>query len=461
MKSYRFWFLAAVSALLVVTFVWYLPLRFEHSAGNETGEHDDHSDGAHAGHALPDASSIAKLPLRTPDTGIDTLPFIVDEDGVKEFRLEANEFRWEYEPGKYIHAWGYNGQIPGPEIRVTEGDRVRVIVKNNLPEATTVHWHSLDVEWEADGVANLTQEPIEPGEEYVYEFTARPGGETGTRFYHSHGKDHITAAQQMDMGLTGPLVVEPKRKLVEFDREYTLLLDEWDVLSGGVNPAVAHIHGAATEGAIPEYNTFTINGRVFPYIDPIKVREGEQVLIRVINGGTTAMHPMHTHGHNFELIALDGNLLREAAQQRRSTYTVHPGETADFLLTADNPGNWLFHCHHVHHASAGMIMLVEYEDFDGPDTADLQEAVKGMSMAAVMEAMDHDDEGDDHAHTVGTPEDHAHEEEAEAHDHDAHEHETGQIQPLVSSAWWILVISSLFLMSLLSIVVYKFIHVKK
>jgi len=392
----RTWSFVALTLLLGLVFIYILPHNFlKHQAVEHNHDSGGAEDTEHAHHALPDPSSIGALPLRTPADRVDELPFSL-VGGVKEFHLEAQEFRWEYEPGKFIHTWGYNGQIPGPTIRANEGDRVRVIVKNSLPEATTVHWHSVDVEWKADGVPNLTQEPIEPGEAFVYEFTAKP---FGTRFYHSHGKNHLTAAQQMDMGLVGPFIIEPREPVFSYDREYTVVLDEWDVLSGGVNPAVAHVHGAGVEGAVPDYNTFTINGRIFPYIDPILVREGERVRIRVINGGTTAFHPMHTHGHNFDLVALDGNPL--SANERRSTYTVHPGETADFILTANNPGSWLFHCHHVHHASAGMIMLVVYEGFESITNAVI-EKVKAMGVDALKV------ESESHEHDPGTPEEHAH-----------------------------------------------------
>jgi len=330
-------------------------------------------------HVMPDGtvmvmqkvstSVISLLPKRGPADRIDELPFVM-KDGVKEFRLTVDEIQWEYEPGRYIHAWAYNGQIPGPTIRANEGEKIRVIVKNNLPnDATTIHWHGQALKWEADGVPNLTQKPIQPGEEYVYEFSPKPDG---TKWYHSHGNNEKTAAQQVDMGLSGVFITEPKIPTVEYDREYILLLDEWNILPGGANPAISHVHGAATPGAVPEFNTFTINGRIFPYIDPIKVKEGEKVLIRIVNGGTTAFHPMHTHGHDFELVALDGNPVPKAAIQERNTYTIHPGETADFLLTANNPGNWLFHCHNVHHAAAGMVMLIEYEGFDGPTTDDIR-----------------------------------------------------------------------------------------
>lgn len=461
-------------------------------------EHDDHEGGGvHANHTLPDADSIATLPKRGPEDRIGELPFIM-KDGVKEFQLTVEEIQWEYEPGQYIHAWAYNGQVPGPTIRVTEGEIIRVIVKNNLPnDGTSVHWHGVAVNWASDGVPGLTQDPIAPGEEFMYEFEAKP---EGTRFYHSHGSDHITAAQQMDMGLSGPFIVEPIVQTLEYDREYTLLLDEWDILAGGVNPAVGHIHGAATEGAVPEFNTFTINGNIFPYIDPIKVREGERVLIRIINGGTTAFHPMHTHGHEFELVALDGNPVPEAAVQDRNTYTVHPGETADFLLTANNPGNWLFHCHHVHHASAGMIMLVEYEGFVGPDTDDLRASIAESMLMEMEESLE---ETEDHGHDGEAEDDHGHSdagkdegvtvseannnetdkkkdsELAVASDgHTDHSHDADEAQdegfvgdghtdhshtPVIrgpwhqDGRWWTLFLISILLMSVLSLGVYKYI----
>jgi len=347
---WHFWFLIVFSLLLIVVFVFYLPLRFELSSVDR-GEmvHEEGMvmsdgtvmggmDGGHAGMVmdLPELSVLEKLPLRTPEDRVERLPFTIGEDGVKEFRLEASEFRWEYAPGKWVHVWGYNGQIPGPQIRVDEGENVRIIVKNSLPDATTVHWHGVDVPWQMDGVPNITQEPIPIGGEFVYEFVADP---SGTRWYHSHGKSHTTAAQQLDMGLSGSFIIEPKEPTYTYDREYTLVLDEWEIVDGGINPSIAHIHGAGGMpgmSPIPDFNTFTINGRIFPYTEPLIVQKDEKVLIRLINAGTDAVHPMHLHGHNYEVVSRDGNPL--PANLDRNVLTLHPGETVDILVTTDNPG---------------------------------------------------------------------------------------------------------------------------
>lgn len=358
---WRFRFFVVVSLLLILTFVYYLPTRFLYNAG--APRDDEMADDGH-GQAhdedLPSAGEILKLAPRTPGDRLrnDLEPLM--KEGVKEFRLTADEFRWEYAPGKWVHVWGYNGQIPGPTIRVREGDKVRIIVKNNLPEGTSVHWHGLDVSFRMDGVPGLTQRAIKTGGEFVYEFAATPAG---TRFYHTHGSNHTTSAKQLDMGLSGAFIVEPKNKTLAYDKESILLLDEWDIRANGANGAIGHMHGGDENMPTPHFNTFTINGRVFPFIEPIKIKQGERQLIRFINAGSAEFHPMHLHGHNFTVVARDGNLLTKAGQELRNTVTVHPGETLDILVEAVNPGAWMLHCHHVHHASAGMAMLFEYEGF--------------------------------------------------------------------------------------------------
>ena len=279
------------------------------------------------------------LPVRSRADAIDELPFIENDDGVKEFSMSIDEIMWDYGDGNPIRSYGYNAQLPGPDIRVTEGDRVRIEVTNNLPDATTVHWHGIDIEWAADGVPGVTQEPIQPGETFVYEFTAYPAG---TRFYHTHGSHHGDEAEQMDMGLAGAFIVEPAEgEENPPDQDITWILSE------RIGSAIYPIHGA-----------------IYPHVPPITVREGERIRIRMINAGSSTFHPMHLHGHQFQVVAADGNPIPESAQLTRNVQPLLPGEGYDIEFIANNPGVWIFHCHELQHAAGGMIAVIQYEGFE-------------------------------------------------------------------------------------------------
>lgn len=289
--------------------------------------------------------------------GIQPLPF-VERGGVKEFRLSAEPVRWEYARGRTVEAWAYNGRVPGPEIRVSESDPVRIIFTNRLPTPTTIHWHGLHVPAAQDGMPGIGQRPIQPGETFTYEFVARPAG---TRWYHAHGSAHGDEAAQLDMGLAGPFIVEAAG--TRYDREYVLVLDDWMVLPDGRNGALAMAgHGAMAEHVMA-HNLFTVNGRAFPDTQPLTVREPDRVLLRFIGASTSTVHPMHLHGHSFTIVAVDGNPVPQAARLVRDTLPVGPGERYDVELLADNPGAWLLHCHELHHADAGMAMLFLYEGY--------------------------------------------------------------------------------------------------
>ncbi len=289
----------------------------------------------------PLADDRSDIPVRNRQQAIAELPFEMLDDGIKEFHLTVEEVMWDYGDGNPIYSWGYNGQLPGPDIRVVEGDRVRIHVTNKLPESTTVHWHGIDLSWEADGVPGVTMDPIKTGETYTYEFTAYPAG---TRFYHTHGSHHGDEHKQMDMGLAGAFIVEPRDfDEVRPDHDVTWVLTER--IQSGIFP----IHGA-----------------VFPAVPPIIVREGDLVRIRMINAGSSTFHPMHLHGHQFKVVAVDGNPIPEVAQLTRNVQPILPGETYDVEFVADNPGHWLLHCHELHHAAGGMIAEVIYEDWSPP-----------------------------------------------------------------------------------------------
>lgn len=328
-----------------------------------------------AGHDIHAHAGERELPVRGPADAVARLPY-VERDGVKEFQLSAEPVLWEYADGYTIEAWAYNGQVPGPEIRVTEGDQVRIVFTNNLPEPTTIHWHGVHVPWTMDGVPGVSQSPVEPGETFVYEFEATPAG---TRFYHTHGAAHGDQSRQMDMGLAGAFIIEPRDQAPAYDREFVIVLGEWQLGPDGSNLALEHApHGDDHRGPglaehHMDYNLFTLNGRAFPGTLDMMVEEGELVRMRFINAGSSSTHPMHPHGHSFRIVATDGNPVPEAAQLTRDVVSVAPGERIDIEFVADNPGAWVLHCHELHHADLGMVAHLHYEGY-APMLSDEQPA---------------------------------------------------------------------------------------
>lgn len=293
----------------------------------------------------------------------------VDAPAVREFTLTAEEFDWEIMPGVTVRAWGYNGSTPGPEIRAREGDTVRVTLVNRLPTGTTIHWHGMDVPPAMDGPAGLNQAEVEPGDDFVYEFTAT---NPGSRWYHAHADP----ANQIALGLYGPLVIEPREAERTYDREQTYILTEWDM---ELTPDVAL--GKAPRGPRDQLlrggelgtDLFLINGKAHESIPPIETATGEKVLIRLMNAGNLP-HAVHSHGHSFKIVATDGNPVPDGMELVKDTVLIGPGERYDLELAADNPGVWMFHCHMENHAANGMMTLIEYagETPTGPAAADFE-----------------------------------------------------------------------------------------
>ncbi|API52027.1 copper oxidase [Rhizobium leguminosarum] len=279
------------------------------------------------------------------------------EGGVKVFDIETKVVRWTILPGITVDAYTFNGQLPGPRLQIHEGDRVRINVKNSLPESTSVHWHGLVLPNEMDGPAEITQPPIHPGETYVYEFTA---GQSGSYFYHSH--DHVD--RQQALGLYGALMVDPAQAdpTTIADHEYVILLQEWLKREGLTYPAMP------MDGGQPNY--FTINGRAYPETDIIKIKVGETLKVRFVGSNNGFIHPMHIHGGPFTVVARDGINLSPTARFEADTVNVGPGQRYDVIWTALNPGKWLIHCHIGHHTTnnntetaggGGLMMVIEVE----------------------------------------------------------------------------------------------------
>jgi FtsP/CotA-like multicopper oxidase with cupredoxin domain len=257
---------------------------------------------------------------------------------VRDLTLTAQEINWEIMPGTTVRAWAYNGQMPGPEIRVREGDLVRITLHNELPVGTTIHWHGVNLPPEMDGPVGLNQAAVEPGEEFVYEFVATPAG---TRWYHSHADP----TAQIALGLYGSLIVEPREPSRTYDRDYTYILNEWDL---ELTPDVAT--GKAPRGVRDQIlrggelgtDLFLMNGHAHESIPPIKLAEGERVLVRLINAGNLP-HAIHTHGHSFKVVATDGNDVPKGMALLKDTVLIGPGERYDLELDGNNPGVWMFH----------------------------------------------------------------------------------------------------------------------
>ncbi len=262
------------------------------------------------------------------------------QDGTKVFELGASVIEWTILPGESVEAYAFNRQVPGPRIRVTEGDRVRVNVTNNLPEETSVHWHGLILPNDMDGAADVTQDPIASGDTFTYEFTAIA---PGTYFYHSHHEPD----RQQGLGLYGALIVDPRDQsrdaAYDYDQEVVIQLQEWLERDGYTYPAMM------MEGALP--NFFTINGKAYPETQGISMSVGERLRVRFIGTHNNFIHPMHIHGGPFEIVETDGYPVPPAARLIKDPVNVGPGERYDVVWEARHPGKWLLHCHIPHHTT--------------------------------------------------------------------------------------------------------------
>jgi manganese oxidase len=268
-----------------------------------------------------------------------TLPWRM-KDGVKEFHLVAEPVVREMAPGFKAHLWGYNGQSPGPTIEVVEGDRVRIFVTNRLPEHTSVHWHGQRLPNGMDGVSGLTQPPIQPGKTFVYEFVAR---RPGTFMYHPHA-DEMT---QMAMGMMGFWVTHPKGRhphIAPVDRDYVFLLNAYDIDPGSYTPRTM---------TMLDFNLWSWNSRIFPGIAPLVARKNDRVRIRMGNL-TMTNHPIHIHGHEFEVTGTDGGPVPKSARWPEVTTDIAVGQMRQIDFIANEEGDWAFHCHKSHHTMNAM-----------------------------------------------------------------------------------------------------------
>ncbi|MDK8180496.1 multicopper oxidase family protein [Paenibacillus sp. UMB4589-SE434] len=313
----------------------------------------------------PDKGSLAKAPQRVDGTQV---------------ILTAQPANLRATAGITLPVWTFNGSIPGPEIRVKVGETVKVTLKNELQQPVSIHWHGYPVPNEMDGIPGVTQDAVVPGASFVYEFKATV---PGTYWYHSH-QDSVN---QVDKGLYGAIVVEDVRK--SYDRDYTLVLDEWmSMVNGNINnqPHSAEnsagnetAHSSMTHGETNDksesaehdmsmYDLYTINGKSGASIPQLQVKHGEKIRIRLINAGYLS-HRIHLHGHEFKVVATDGQAINSPAVVKDQVIAIAPGERYDIEFVADNPGNWLLEAHGINKAVIGMRAVIHYTNDNSPISA--------------------------------------------------------------------------------------------
>ena len=298
--------------------------------------------------ASTNSTAAPPVPMIAPD--VPDLPFELD-GAVKVFRLKAEPLKLKIAPFKTIDAWGYNGSCPGPTIQITQGDRVRILFENGLPESTTIHWHGLEIPIEQDGVPFISQKPVPPGGTFTYEFTVH---QEGTFFYHAH-----SAMQEM-IGLLGMFIAHPKTAHApRVDHDYGIVLQEWAVLPNNSVPNTASM----------EFNWLTFNGRSAPATTPLLVRLGSRVRLRFVNLGMDH-HPIHLHGHQFVITGSEGGRAPESTWYPTNTVLVGVAQAKVVEFQARYPGSWMIHCHLPHHMMNSMADLLRDRQIQTANSTD-------------------------------------------------------------------------------------------
>lgn len=302
-----------------------------------------------SGMSSSSSQSTSNVPDATQPYGNQPAHFVIDPDGVKHFTMTAEQVMWQPVKGQKVLAWTLDGTVPGPTISATAGDHIRITIVNHLPEATAIHWHGLEVPTDNDGVPPIGMKPIQPGQSYTYDFSLRDE-DAGTHWYHSHYDD----LKQVGGGMYGAFIVAPRPGSPQY-QPMTQALQ-------------ADVEQTIFIGTLGGY--FVMNGKSFPDTQPITVKHGQTVHLRLIGADTQMIHPMHLHGHSFNVVASDGHML--PAPYLKDTLDISPGETYDVTFNAwAAPGSvYPFHCHILSHLMnpgqsegemGGLITLLEYQ----------------------------------------------------------------------------------------------------
>ncbi|WP_339186706.1 multicopper oxidase domain-containing protein [Brevibacillus sp. FSL K6-6036] len=334
-------------------------------------------------------------------------PEILQGNGqtVRSFELVAKEAEWALSKDKNVPVWTYNGVVPGSQIRAKVGEVIRVTLKNELKVPTTIHWHGYPVPNNMDGIPGTTQNAVRPGETFTYEF---PATVPGTYWYHSHQD----SANQEDLGLYGTLVVEGPDQ-AQIQRDYTLVLDEWNTGSqghagmnmgemdhgkmgsermdhgktnsetmnhgsmnmGGMDhgshgntsmPGMEHSNSQVPPGAMHDqmmqamYTTFSVNGKTGDAIEPLEVAKGERVRLRFVNAGFQS-HTLRLPGQEYKIVSADGQPIKDPAVIKDQPFTIAPGERYDIEFVESRDGDWVIESLNKTEAAKGMRIPVKVQ----------------------------------------------------------------------------------------------------
>ena len=282
--------------------------------------------------------------------GVTLAPTLGWPQGQPDVKLEIAPLELEIAPGKMIQTVAYNGRVPGPLIRWPEGKPIVIDVVNRTAIPEIVHWHGQEIPSQMDGAAEEGSPMIPPGGQFRYTFTPRP---TGFRWYHTHVFAGHDLKRGTYTGQFGCFYIEPKTEPGAYDQEIFLTVHDWNAyLAAG---------GDASMDAAYDYST--IDGRMLGYVDPVEVREGQRVLLRVLNASASMIHWLALAGHDLAVVAMDGNPVPKSAST--PAIRLGPAERVDVVVTMNHPGIWILGETREQMRKAGMGIVVEYANQQG------------------------------------------------------------------------------------------------
>ena len=294
--------------------------------------------------ALLGTPAYAELARRI---GLQTAP----DNPKADVKIRISPVEMEVAPRRMIKTTGYNGSAPGPVLRLREGQPITVEVSNETKIPELVHWHGLFVPSEVDGSEEEGTPPVPPGAVRRYSFVPRP---SGTRWYHSHVSAGRDLKRGMYAGQFGFLYIEPKEEPGQYDAEVWLALHGW----------TPHLSGQGEEGGLEvTYPVYSINSHALGSGEPIRVKEGQKVLFRILNANATEQHRIALPGHKFKVLSLDGNAVPVAREVE--AIEMGPGERVDAVVTMSQPGAWILGEANDQVRNAGLGIVVEYANRSG------------------------------------------------------------------------------------------------